>query len=133
MNLAALQFSGTWSGANDQRNSSFHQWEPIAILNATSQTNSTETLYILSDSQCAIEGLSRHLHRWETLDSIGVKNKEIFQAVAASLRIRKGILGHSGVEGSEAADTLANQGAENDQPDTIIPEELWSKLSTETN
>ncbi len=77
-------------------------------------------LQIVSDSEYVIDGLTKELLTWEEQGWIGVENSEIFKDAAARLRARSArtsfqwVKGHSGVPGNEAADKLADEGAEMD-------------------
>jgi hypothetical protein len=72
-----------------------------------------------------IDGLTQHLKDWEDRGWIGVSNKEAFQRATAMLRMRTAptafawVKGHSGEEGNERADHLADKGIKKDMPDEI--------------
>ncbi len=77
-------------------------------------------LKIVSDSEYVIDGLTKELLTWEEQGWIGVENSAMFKDAAARLRARSArtsfqwVKGHSGVPGNEAADKLADEGAEMD-------------------
>ncbi|KAI0645435.1 RnaseH-domain-containing protein [Trametes meyenii] len=85
-------------------------------------------LHIVSDSRYAINGLTKHLRKWEERGWIGVANAKMFQEAAATLRARSALTtmrwvkGHEGVEGNEAADKLAAEGT--DKPAPVQPDRL---------
>ncbi|KAL6308233.1 hypothetical protein BKA93DRAFT_815570 [Sparassis latifolia] len=82
-------------------------------------------LHIVSDSRYSIDGLTKHLAKWEARRWIGVSNKRLFQATAARLRERGAITtfrwvkGHNHEPGNEAADKLAREGACKPLPDAL--------------
>ncbi|KAI0645683.1 hypothetical protein C8Q79DRAFT_910315 [Trametes meyenii] len=82
-------------------------------------------LHIVSDSRYVINGLTKHLRKWEERGWIGIANAKMFQEAAATLRARSALTtirwvkGHEGTEGNEAADKLAAEGA--DKPAPIQP------------
>lgn len=133
---------GIWFGEDDERNMALRMpdrfrtnnaAELAAILAAASQINIHDDLHIISDSKYVIDGITKHIEKWENIGWIGVKNSSLFKAVVTALRLRKGITtlekvkGHSGVRGNEEADKLAAVGAQkdsSDEIDTSIPEEL---------
>ncbi|KAK7018665.1 hypothetical protein VNI00_018351, partial [Paramarasmius palmivorus] len=90
-------------------------------------------LNIMSDSKYVIEGITKHLKKWEDSGYIGVENAHLFQVTAARLRARKALTtfqwvkGHSGIDGNEKADSLANEGrgkTSTDLVDMTIPPPL---------
>ncbi|KNZ79180.1 hypothetical protein J132_11175 [Termitomyces sp. J132] len=89
--------------------------EALAILLAIQTANPQDHLEILSDSKITIDRLTTHLRKREDKGWIGAKNQEIFKAITAQMRARKGftilkkVKGHSGVEGNEQADELAKE------------------------
>jgi ribonuclease HI len=101
-------------------------------------------LEIISDSKYVVDGLTKHLKKWEAEGFRVTSNGELFKATVARLRGRKAktslkwIKGHSGVKGNEEADLLADQGANKEVSDIIdmtIPPDLvlpGAKLNTMT-
>ncbi|KAE9394273.1 hypothetical protein BT96DRAFT_1048432 [Gymnopus androsaceus JB14] len=75
-----------------------------------------DDLTIHSDSQTYVNGLTKHLAKWEDEGYINSENTELLQATVVSLRKREAVTtlhwvkGHSGIEGNEKADELANEG-----------------------
>jgi hypothetical protein len=72
-----------------------------------------------------IEGLTKHLEKWEDQGWIGVKNAEFFKRAAYLLKKRTAptalewVKGHQGDRGNEESDSLAKEGAIKDAPDTL--------------
>ncbi|KAF6746599.1 hypothetical protein DFP72DRAFT_750432, partial [Ephemerocybe angulata] len=78
-----------------------------------------------SDSQYTIEAPTRHSQTWLSKGLVGVKNPDIVGALLGEIlatnttvRLRK-VKGHSGDAGNDAADALANAGANKATPDKI--------------
>lgn len=121
--------SGVWFGDNDRRNASVRIGRPgatnqtgelMAALIAIQQTPPGSTLNIKSDSRYLINGLTRHLRKWEDQGWIGVENSDIFRALASAAKQRSApttfqwIKGHEGNYGNERADEKAGEGAKKD-------------------
>ncbi|KAJ3820010.1 hypothetical protein F5880DRAFT_1488743 [Lentinula raphanica] len=92
-----------------------------------------QNLSIKSDSKTFVNGLTRDLQKWEDKGFIGIENAPEIRATAATLRDRHAltkltwIKGHSGIEGNELADNLANEGRQKAHSDEInldIPQTL---------
>lgn len=107
--------------------------EVAAVVVALQDTPNFAPLEIVTDSKYTIDGLTKHLPKWEDRGWIGIKNSELFRAAAYQLRKRSAtthfrwVKGHSGNEGNERADKLAGEGAQRDQPDELdlrIPPEF---------
>ncbi|KAH9850137.1 hypothetical protein C2E23DRAFT_735656, partial [Lenzites betulinus] len=70
-----------------------------------------------TDSRYVLDGLTMHARAWEDRGWIGVANAVQMQRALALLRARSApttlrwVRGHSGVQGNEAADALAREGA----------------------
>ncbi|KAH7904524.1 ribonuclease H-like domain-containing protein, partial [Hygrophoropsis aurantiaca] len=126
--------SGIWFGPNDPRNinaripgplQSNQVGELAAIIIAAQISDPFTQLAIKTDSKYVISGLTEHLNKWEDHGWINTKNKTLFEAAAYQLRRRAApttftwVKGHSGLEGNDGADTLANQGAQKEIPDAI--------------
>jgi RNase H len=81
-----------------------------------------------TDSKYAIEGLTKHLTKWEDQGWIEIKNKEWFKHAAYLLRTHlaptsfQWIKGHNGNSGNEGSDTLAKQGVEKETPNPLCLE-----------
>ncbi|KAI9062428.1 hypothetical protein FKP32DRAFT_1724414, partial [Trametes sanguinea] len=93
-------------------------------------------LHIVTDSKFVVNGLTRDLLKWEDMGWIGVANSGQIRRAAALLRARSArttlrwIKGHSGCEGNEHADKLAEAGRLLDKPDDedpIGPERVYLK------
>ena len=129
--------SRVWYGDNDPRNSSTR----VALENQSNQTgklmailiaiknNPSETnLRIISDSEYAIDGLTKYAKEWEAHNWLGNQNGDLFKCITAWTRSRKGTTtlkwtkGHNGVKGNEEADKLAGEGAK--KPLTIRADTL---------
>ena len=118
--------SGIWYGENDPRNKALkvsgktqsnQTSELYAVLQVARTTPKETPLMIKSDSEYAIEGLTKNLTHWENKGWIGISNSALFKATAAWLRSRSSttsfqwIKGHNGETGNEGADRLAAEGA----------------------
>jgi ribonuclease HI len=90
-------------------------------------------LEIISDSKYVVDGLTKHIWKWEAEGFRVTSNGELFKTTVARLRARKAktsfkwIKGSSGIKGNEEADLLADQGANKEGSDIIditIPSDL---------
>lgn len=126
--------SGIWFGDGDCKNASLRidrkggtnqTGELMAALAATQRAPPSSTLHIRSDSKYLVDGLTKHLPRWEARGWIGVENADIFKALASTMRQRSApttlqwVKGHNGEYGNECADKHAGEGAMKDAPDHI--------------
>ncbi|KAF6740885.1 ribonuclease H-like protein [Ephemerocybe angulata] len=127
--------SGIWYGEGDERNTSTRVGPPlpltnntgelIAILESIQQNESAQSINIASDSQYAIETLTKLSQTWLSKGLAGVKNPEIVSALMGEIMAANGrinlrkVKGHSGDHGNDAADILANAGANKPEPDSI--------------
>jgi ribonuclease HI len=99
--------------------------EVVAVIAAMQKIANYIPITFKTDLMYLIDGLTRYLQGWEDRGWIGISNKEAFQRVAALLRMRTAptafvwVKGHSGEEGNERADRLADEGAKKDMPDEI--------------
>lgn len=84
-----------------------------------------QVLHIKSNSQLIIDSVTTCMERRENMGWLGLKNKEVMEALVAHLRQRKRVViiekvkAHSEIERNEGADRLANEGAEKENPDHI--------------
>ncbi|KAF6747103.1 hypothetical protein DFP72DRAFT_822230 [Ephemerocybe angulata] len=97
----------------------------VAALTAIQQNKTAPRLQIASDSQYTINTMSKSAPTWLDNGFEGVANTEIVSAVIGELMntktpvyLRK-VKGHSGDEGNDGADLLANEGAMKNAPDAI--------------
>lgn len=127
--------AGVWHGEDDPLNIAFkipeniaqsnNTGELIAILLAMQRTPKDETLQLFTDSKYAINNIDTHGQALEWKGWIGVANKDIIRATMAALRNCNGlsylikVKGHSGNDGNNGADRLANTGADKLIPDAI--------------
>jgi ribonuclease HI len=99
--------------------------EIIAVVASLQAIENYVPITFKTDSMYVIQGLTQDLRNWEDMGWIGVANKDAFWAAAALLRIRTAptafqwVKGHSGDEGNEKADCLAEIGARKYVLDTI--------------
>lgn len=133
--VQAVAGAGLWYGNEDQRNEAIrlpahlmqtnNTGEALAILRAMQTTPSENALKVISDSQIMIDSMTTYLEKNENDGWIGAANQILMRSLAAHLGSRKGITlfekvkGHSGVEGNEGADKLAEAGTAKANPDTI--------------
>ena len=118
--------SGAWYGNEDPRNlavrvpgerQSNQIRELLAILLTVQRTPGNQPLRIKTDSRFAIDGLTKFAQEWEAKDWIGVAHGQLFKCTSAWIRARTAdttlewVKGHAGIEGNEAADRLAAEGA----------------------
>ena len=89
----------------------------MAVLHAMKNHNPDSDLLILSDSKYTIDGLTKHVIRWENQNWINTHHGDLFKCILAWSQWKKGkttlkwVKGHSGIEGNEEADKLAREGA----------------------
>ncbi|OCH95326.1 ribonuclease H-like protein [Obba rivulosa] len=132
--LRARAGAGVWFGRGNPRNCALRipgpaQSSPIAetvaVLLAAKLAPLWRPLHIISDSKYIIEGMTKHLPKWEAVGWIGVKNANFLRATAFHLRRRSAITtfrwvkGHNGEPGNEAADALARTAAEKPATDDL--------------
>jgi ribonuclease HI len=125
-NADAIAGSGVWYGEGDDRNlayrlSSKHNTnnasEIMAVLLAAQKNYPDTELTIHSDSQYTMDALTKNLAKFESNGWVGVSNPSLIQATASWLRQRSAkttfgkVKSHSGINGNEGADRLANEGA----------------------
>ncbi|KAG6828351.1 hypothetical protein H0H92_008239 [Tricholoma furcatifolium] len=119
--------AGVWFGRDDERNTATrlpdtventnNTGEAVAVLIAARKAQNDKALRVRTDSLVTLECLTENLQRYEDAGWVGVENRDILKAVVSQLRSRSGftilikVKGHSGDEGNEEADPLANIGA----------------------
>lgn len=126
--------SGLWYGHNDERNralriglphSSNNVGELAAVLVALQTHNNAKSLTITSDSQYTIDVLTKHAQKWLNEGFSGVSNKALIAAMVGELIATKTtvymrkVKGHSGDEGNDGADKLADEGANKANADAL--------------
>lgn len=119
--------SGVWYGQNNARDAGLRVPETLAQTNqvgevmavlyvATTAVNFAP-MHVISDSKYTIHGMTKYLKDYEDRGWIGVANANILRPTAYRLRKRstctifEWVKGHSGVEGNERSDKMANEGA----------------------
>ncbi|RPD65374.1 RnaseH-domain-containing protein [Lentinus tigrinus ALCF2SS1-7] len=138
---------GVWWGIDDSRNVSErcpgdqtnNRAELIAIIRVLERAPTDRPLEIRSDSAYSINSMTIWLQGWKMRgwkkpDGKPVQNLALIQYADLLLEERrrvlkqpvefKKVLAHSGIEGNEAADKLANDGAAL----AAIPEQDWNSL-----
>ena len=99
--------------------------EIAAVVVALEKMPNYTPLIIKTDSRYVIDGLTKHLKKWEDQGWIGTKNSEWFRRAAYLLRRRsaptkfKWVKGHNGDLGNEQSDRLAKEGANKEETDEI--------------
>ncbi|EIN12318.1 RnaseH-domain-containing protein, partial [Punctularia strigosozonata HHB-11173 SS5] len=118
--------------------------EVTAIVLALRKIGNFVPIVFRTDSMYTINGLTRYLGSWEDCGWIGVANSHAFRAAAGLLRTRTAVTkfqwvkGHSGIEGNEMADRLAESGAQKEVLDNVdfsVPERFdlqGARMSTIT-
>ncbi|KAG1799825.1 RnaseH-domain-containing protein [Suillus plorans] len=111
--------------------------ELSAILIALQNTDPYVPITFVTDSKYAIDGLTKHLTRWEDAGWIGIANTYHLRRRSAQTSFIW-VKGHSGQIGNERADQLAREGADKQTTDPIdlsVPNEFnlqGAKLSAIT-
>ncbi len=119
-----------WFGQNDPRNCSLkvpgkdqsnQVGEIAAIIMAIQNTPNFCPLEIVSDFRYIIEGLTKHLPKWEDQGWTEIKNTSLFKKAAHLLKRRSAkttftwVKGHRGTPGNEESNRLAKEGAESER------------------
>ncbi|KAL0059957.1 hypothetical protein AAF712_013253 [Marasmius tenuissimus] len=134
--------SGIFVGDNDPRNRAIkipqelgpsNQVGEIIAVKEVARELGPDDIVVYSDSKFVVDGLSKHIKKWEDRGYIGTANTPHIQSTIAALRRRKAktafkwFKGHAGIEGNERADKLADEGRQKSNPDPIdmsIPPEF---------
>ncbi|KAF5320843.1 hypothetical protein D9619_000262 [Psilocybe cf. subviscida] len=141
--LHARAGAGIWYAPDDLRNKSIrlpeeieqtnNTGELVAILTAAQDAPSNDTLEICTDSQYAIDNLTKLRPTREREGWINMSNQNIFKKIISVLRQRNGstflikVKGHSGNAGNDGADEMARLGAQKHETDAVdlsTPREL---------
>jgi ribonuclease HI len=99
--------------------------ELVAVLEALRQIKRSTPVCIKSDSKTTIDMLTKDLEKNEDSGWIGKANDHLFKLTTVELRLRnaptnfKWVKGHSGEEGNEKADELADEGANKPKGDWL--------------
>ncbi|KAK0201952.1 hypothetical protein DFS33DRAFT_1462420 [Desarmillaria ectypa] len=96
--------------------------EAVATKELANKVDKRAILHNDTDSKYVLQQLSTSLRKMEDAGYIGVPNKNIIQAMIASLRSRKQVTTMkwvNGHPGNTMADLLANEGANKETEDTI--------------
>ena len=130
-NCDAKNGGGVWFGPNHHNNAALripglNQSNQVgklaAVLYAIQKTPPFAPLHILT-SKYVIDGLTKHLTKWEKHGWIGIDNKEFFKPIAALLRERGAITTFKQSTrdsiGDKAANAYAKEGAQKEEHDLI--------------
>lgn len=133
--------AGIWHSEDSQynkairiggENQSNQRAELIAIMEAL-RLKKGGHMKICSDSRYSVDGITKHLNKWEDENFQGRENEKEWKEIAYLLRQRTGptsftwVKGHAGLLGNERADRMANEGAEKEEIDELdynIPKEF---------
>jgi len=116
--------AGIWINDNNSENKAVNiqegnktnqRAELIAIIEAI-KIAKNENVTIFTDSLTCIENITENIMKWEDKDWSNVRNEEDWKILVYLLRKKSGttefkwVKGHSGIEGNEKADKLADKG-----------------------
>jgi ribonuclease HI len=129
--LDAKAGAGVWFGRDNPRNlksrvpehipQSNNSGEALAILLAIKNIPEDKDIIIRTDSQLMIDNLTINLRKIEDNGWIDYENETILKAIIGALQGRENkvflekVKGHSGNEGNDSADALANLAVEEDK------------------
>jgi ribonuclease HI len=128
----ALLVSGTKEKElfGGEANTTNNRMELMAVIQALSALKRPCQVTIHTDSKYVLQGITEWItgwkaKGWKTSAGHAVKNVDLWQALdAATTRhkiVWRWVKGHSGHDGNERADELANRGAENGRQTTEKP------------
>ncbi|TFK78377.1 hypothetical protein K466DRAFT_614661 [Polyporus arcularius HHB13444] len=101
--------------------------ELFAVAVAAAIVPPFTNLHIVTDSRYVLDGLAKHLPKWEANGWYGTTNAELIRDVVARLRARSApttirwTKGHAGDTGNEGADALAKQGSQETRTEPLPP------------
>ena len=107
-----------WGGEHDTTN---HRMELLAVISALQVLTRPVQARVHTDSTYVMQGITKWIHGWKkngwrTSSKDPVKNVDLWQALDAAVAQHqlewRWVKGHSGDEGNERADALANRGIE---------------------
>jgi len=117
---ASLRFNGTqkdfYGGEIETTN---NQMELMAVIQALESLTRSCPVKIYTDSKYVLDGMTKWLPNWKkkgwkTASKKPVKNVELWKRLDAAVQANEvswqWVKGHSGDEGNECADALANRG-----------------------
>ena len=107
-----------WGGEHDTTN---NRMELLAVISALQVLTRPVQARVHTDSTYVMQGITKWIHGWKkngwrTSSKDPVKNVDLWQALDAAVAQHqlewRWVKGHSGDEGNERADALANRGIE---------------------
>ncbi len=117
---ASLRFNGHRKNLyGGEANTTNNRMELMAVMQGLNSLSRTCRIQIYTDSKYVLNGITQWMpnwkkNGWKTAAKKPVKNVELWQQLDAALHQHQvewsWVKGHSGDEGNECADTLANQG-----------------------
>ena len=117
---ASLRYNGQQKDLfGSEAESTNNRMELMAVIQALESLTRPSTVIIYTDSKYVLEGMTKWMvnwkkRGWKTSAKKPVKNVELWQRLDAVVQINEvswqWVKGHTGDEGNECADALANRG-----------------------
>lgn len=117
---ASLRYNGQQKDLfGSEAESTNNRMELMAVIQALESLTRPSTVIIYTDSKYVLEGMTKWMANWKkrgwkTSAKKPVKNVELWQRLDAVVQVNEvswqWVKGHTGDEGNECADALANRG-----------------------